>query len=248
MRIRNALLGPLYRSKFLQAAFFNPLVEFHQWRLNKFVRSAAATLSPDQVIFDIGAGELKYRTYFAHCRYVSSDLCIGDGDWNYKGIDVVASAYQLPLPADSLDAVLCIQVLEHLEAPIDALLEFRRVLKPFGRAYVSAPLLAGEHQQPFDFFRYTRYGLATLAARSGFKVVSLEPHGGSVIALELQLWSTFWGLLPFRRQGATRYILYLALYPIKLLTGALALAFDAFDRTKSATINYDVVLEKESSV
>lgn len=244
MSVRGYIIKALYGSRLLQALLYNPLVEYHQWRLSKFVRMAAAETKPEQSVIDVGAGELKYKQYFGHCRYVSNDLGVGDEDWNYRGIDIVSSAYAIPVEAASFDRVLCIQVLEHLDAPERAFQEFHRILKPGGRAYLSAPLIAGEHQQPHDFFRYTRYAFSILGERHGFRVISITPHGGCVTMLETMLWATFWALLPIPRQTAGRYLLYLLFYPIKLVTGLLALVVDVLDRKKSFTINYDVVLEK----
>lgn len=34
------------------------------------------------------------------------------------------------------------------------------------------------HEQPRDFYRYTKFGLQYLAEKSGFEVVSIKPTGG----------------------------------------------------------------------
>ncbi|TLX20895.1 class I SAM-dependent methyltransferase [Thermomonas fusca] len=244
MSFRRRVIDVLYSSKLLKSVLFNPLAEFHQWRLLRFVRGAASSTAAGQRVIDVGAGELKYKPHFAHCQYVSSDLCIGDGDWSYAGIDIVSSAYDIPVESGSFDAVLCIQVLEHLDAPDRAFEEFHRVLKPGGYAYLSAPLLFGEHQQPHDFFRFTRYGLVSLGKRHGLKVLSIEPHGGCFIAIETTFWAAFWEIMPFRRQTLGRYLIYALLYPIKITTGLMALTLDMLDRKKSMTINYDVIYQK----
>lgn len=246
MRFRRRLVEALYSSAWLKRLVFNPVVEFHQWRLLRFVTSAARSLAPGDGVIDVGAGELKYKHYFSHCRYVSNDLCIGDEAWSYSGIDIVSSAYAIPVADGSFDAVLCIQVLEHLDAPDEVFKEFNRILKPGGCLFLSAPLLSGEHQQPHDYFRFTRFGLAALGERNGLNVLSLQPHGGSVVAVETLFWSALWEMVPVRRQSFLRYSLYLLLYPIKLATGALALALDTLDRKKTMTINYDVVFRKPS--
>jgi SAM-dependent methyltransferase len=244
MNARKLLISALYRWKFLQVLLFNPMVEYHQWKLTRFVRRAAADTKTDESIIDIGAGELKYKPYFSHCRYFSNDLCIGDSDWNYSGIDIVSSAYDIPVESATFDRALCIQVLEHLDEPDRAFSEFQRLLKTGGRLYLSAPLIAGEHQQPYDFYRYTRFGLAALGSKHGFRLVEIEPHGGAPIAIETLAWATFWEILPIRRQSTLRYLAYAIVYPIKFVTGLLALLLDTGDRKKSFTINYDAVFEK----
>lgn len=244
MKSRTDILRKLYTNRFLKTLFFNPFAEYHQWRLLRFVRDAASELEAGSSIIDVGAGELKYRTEFAGCHYVSNDLCVGDDNWDYADIDIVSSAYAIPVETGKFDAILCIQVFEHLDAPEDALREFSRILRPGGRIYLSAPLLAGEHQQPYDFFRYTRYGYAKLAERHEFKIISIEPHGGAVIVLETMAWAMLWEMLPFRRQSVMRYLIYVLLYPVKLTTGVLALLIDQLDRKKAMTINYNVIFER----
>lgn len=248
MKIRSKIIGVLYANNWMKWLVFNPFVEYHQWRLLRFVENAASSIREDQSIIDVGAGELKYKENFSHCNYVSNDLCIGDDGWSYSGVDIISSVYDIPVEEGSFDAVLCIQVLEHLDRPDLAFFEFCRILKPGGRVYLSAPLLAGEHQQPYDFFRYTRYGYQKLAERSGFKVISAEPHGGGFIAVENLLWATFWEIVPIRRQTVFRYLMYLLLYPLKFLIGMLVLLLDGLDRKKSMTINYDVILEKVDKI
>ncbi|WP_082592186.1 class I SAM-dependent methyltransferase [Stenotrophomonas nitritireducens] len=244
MALRKRLLDAVHSNEYIKRVLFNPFAEYHQWRLLGFVRDAAHEIGAGGSVIDIGAGELKYRSQFSHCRYVSNDLCVGDEGWNYEGIDLVSSAYAIPVEDDSFDAVLCIQVMEHLDNPDGAFREFHRILKGRGRAYVSAPLLAGEHQQPHDFLRYTRYGFSVLGERNGFRVLSISPHGGCAIAVETLMWAAFWELAPLPRQSLARYAVYVLLYPVKLLTGALALLLDMLDKKKSMTINYNVVYEK----
>ena len=50
------------------------------------------------------------------------------------------SAYDIPFPARSFEIVTCFEVLEHLKAPVDALKEIDRVLRPGGHLVVSTPV------------------------------------------------------------------------------------------------------------
>jgi 2-polyprenyl-3-methyl-5-hydroxy-6-metoxy-1,4-benzoquinol methylase len=43
------------------------------------------------------------------------------------------------IPDDSVDVVLCAEVLEHLESPLDALQNIYRVLSPRGRVLLGVP-------------------------------------------------------------------------------------------------------------
>jgi SAM-dependent methyltransferase len=70
------------------------------------------------------------------------------------------------------------QVFEHLAYPQKGAAEMYRVLKPGGYALVTVPQWNELHEEPHDYFRYTNYGLETLFAEAGFKVVSMSQVGG----------------------------------------------------------------------
>ncbi len=53
----------------------------------------------------------------------------------FRGIN--ASVYNIPLPANSRDAVISINVFNHIDRPQDALREIHRVLKPGGKLLVN---------------------------------------------------------------------------------------------------------------
>jgi SAM-dependent methyltransferase len=130
---------------------------------------------------DVGCGD---KPYSALTRgIVSRHIGIDHSETLHRGaqIDIVASAYDTTLPDASVDTVLCTTVLEHLERPVDALREFRRILRPGGFAILSAPLFWHLHEEPRDFFRYTQFGLRYLLEQAGFSVVSVKPLSGFMV-------------------------------------------------------------------
>lgn len=92
--------------------------------------------------------------------------------------DVYATIYGVPFSDGSFDCALSTAVLEHLERPQAALREARRVLKPGAPAVFTAPLYWHLHEEPRDFFRYTRHGLAYLFDQAGFENVSIQALSG----------------------------------------------------------------------
>lgn len=247
MSFRKRFIFPLINTRLMQAILYNPLTEFHQFKLLRFVKRIAIRIGTHEKLLDIGAGELKYRRYFSNCQYISNDLGVGDSEWIYNNIDIVSPAENIPVADASFDHILCTQVLEHIETPDRVFAEFNRILKINGMLYLSVPLSAIEHQVPYDYFRYTRYGLESLGRRFGFEILSVEPHGGIFINIENMIWCAFWLLFPAKRFSWLRYIVYFLLLPIKATTGLLAVLIDPLDRIKNYTINYNFVYRKIDS-
>lgn len=154
------------------------LCDLGRWYVTEFVRSVAARLPAGSRLLDAGAGECTYKRFFAHCRYVAMDFGMGETGWNYSNLDAFARLDALPVREGSMDAVLCTQVLEHLDRPWRALPQMYLALKPGGALYLTAPMASPEHQAPHDFFRYTSYGLRSLCRDAGFQDPRIEALGG----------------------------------------------------------------------
>jgi SAM-dependent methyltransferase len=227
------------------------LQDLGRWYITGFVERVAASLPEGTSVLDAGAGECSYKRLFSHCRYTAVDLAVGDNSWNYQNLDHVAPLDQLPFEDHSYDAVLCTQVLEHLERPSDCLSELYRVLKPGGRLYLTAPMSHFEHQVPYDFFRYTSFGLDSLLKGAAFKENQITPFGGIFTrwAYELPRAMNFFpgtGLLSGRFS-----VRGLLLFPMKIVCAILVriiqrvfLFLDRFDKQRNDPFGWAVVSTK----
>lgn len=128
-------------------------------------------------LLDVGCGAQPYKIIFKDV--VESHIGI---DLPFTGpmtIDAFGSVFELPVRSNSCDTVLCTQVLEHLPEPHRAFDEIYRVLKNGGCLMLTAPMAWELHAEPYDFFRFTKHGLRSLAVISGFEVVYIEATSGS---------------------------------------------------------------------
>lgn len=180
-------------------AWVRERVEVNVYRLRRFMRQAGETIPNGARVLDAGAGEGRFRSFFDHTRYVGVDLAVGDEVWDYSGLDAVADLERLPFPAESFDAALCTQVLEHVPEPGRVIAEIARVLRPGGRLFLSAPQSWHLHQAPHDYYRYTAYGLRHLLESGGLAVESIEPLGGYFWYLSFQLQNLNYWLFSHRR-------------------------------------------------
>lgn len=94
--------------------------------------------------------------------------------------DIFADAASLPIATQSCDAVILLEVLEHLKQPKDALLEVSRVLRPNGCLLLSVPFLYPIHDAPYDFQRLTRHGLERDLIDAGLEIISIEEKNSTL--------------------------------------------------------------------
>jgi SAM-dependent methyltransferase len=87
-----------------------------------------------------------------------------------ENVDIVGDAHRLPIASNSLDAVHCEAVFEHLEDPVDAAAELFRVMKPGAIGYVCTPFMQPFHGYPSHFQNFTHLGHKRLFERAGFEV------------------------------------------------------------------------------
>lgn len=88
-----------------------------------------------------------------------------------KRADFFYDGNTFPFEDASYDGVICNQVLEHVFNPDQFLHEILRVLKPGGNLLLTIPFVWDEHEQPWDYARYSSFGLRSLLERNGFVVV-----------------------------------------------------------------------------
>lgn len=124
-------------------------------------------------VLDVGAGEVdRYGRFFSIKDRVRMDVHPG------PNVDVVGSADNIPFDNESFDSVVCTQVFEHLKYPQKSAQEIFRVLKKGGHAVITVPQMNELHEEPHDYFRYTKYGLRVLFGDAGFKIVEENQRGG----------------------------------------------------------------------
>lgn len=217
-------------------------LDLHRSAVDAFVARSAASVPEGAKVLDAGAGEAPHRHLWGHTRYLTVDDGRGDGRWDYGRLSLVGDLLTLPIRDGSVDVVVSTETLEHLTDPDVFLAEVRRVLRPGGRLLMTAPLAFKEHQQPHDFFRYTRYGLALLLERAGLEPERVEPEGGYFLFLGDKIQPAHRYL--FHKDRALVWkILFLILQPFSMLFFTvfvpwLCILLDPLDRKRDHTTGF----------
>ena len=144
--------------------------------------------------------------------------------------------------AESYDVILCTEVLEHVPRPERLMEEAWRVLKPGGKLILSVPHLSRLHEEPFDYYRFTKYGLNVLFERNSFSVLELVSTGS--------LFSFFGHQISTAIVGSTWHIPLLGRIVFLLNAGLCSLPCYALDKlfplSERYPLGYVAVVEKSS--
>lgn len=222
---------------------FNRFISYDVFKTEEFVKKVACHIEKNSKILDVGAGLCPYKKHFQHADYVSQDFCLnGDNmDWDFSHIDIKSDLHDMPIEDNSFDYILCTFVLEHIKYPQKAFREFSRILKKNGKLFLVAPLVSEEHHEPFDYFRFTKYGLKLLAEENGFKINQMKKRGGFFIFLS-QTITSFSHY--YFKNDAIEKMFYILLYPINFLIAFVCYFLDKIDKTKIA-LSYECIFEKK---
>jgi len=124
------------------------------------------------------------------------------------GCDVIFDIEKkFPLDDKSYNAVITLNVLEHIYNYQNVISEVYRVLKTDGLFIISIPFVYGIHGSPDDYFRYTRSTLEKILSDYHFKGIKIKELGYGFFSLTYQF---FEGAIPiFLRSFVKRLHIFL---------------------------------------
>jgi SAM-dependent methyltransferase len=128
---------------------------------------------------DIGCGKFPY-----YGIYRDRTTSVAGVDWpnslhDNPHIDHFCDLNEgIGLNDESVDTVLCTDVLEHIYRPARLWSEIARVLTHGGKAIIGTPFYYWIHEAPHDYYRYTKFALERHAQDARLEVLSIEPIGG----------------------------------------------------------------------
>ena len=130
-------------------------------------------------------------------------------------------------------------MLEHVPTPWETVAEISRLLKPEGTLLRPVPQAWRLHEEPHDYYRYTKFGLAYLLESCGMKIEQLLPQGGVWIHVGTSLINHMWIKAVHRKTVA-----WAARVTITFLINLFCETAEKSSSNQADTCNYLLVAKK----
>lgn len=219
------------------------LARQHNWLIfsvvNPAIGQALKSYAKGKLV-DIGCGEKPYKEMASPYVEIHTGVDHQESIHDKSCMDFFGTAYSIPLESESYDTVLCTYALEHLEEPSLAISEAWRVLKPGSYAIYTVPFFWHLHEEPRDFYRYTKYGLRYLFEKNGFEIVEISALSGFSVTFAQEL---VYFLYRYRRGGFINPLWWI-IPPIGHLIQMIAYFLNKIEKTEMFTCEYIVVARK----
>jgi len=127
-------------------------------------------------LLDIGCGNKPYEKELKNkiSKYIGVDI-IQSSD---NKVDYLCPANNIPLEDCFFDTIISTQTIEHVEDHQGLINEAFRLLRPNGTFIISGPMYWPLHEEPYDFFRFTKYGFQYILEKAGFEIIDIKSNGG----------------------------------------------------------------------
>ncbi len=199
-------------------------------------------------LLDVGCGQKPYMEVLKCVEeYIGLDVPTSMHD--LSRVDVIGTAMTLPFQDCAFDNILCTEVLEHVPEPLFALKEMHRVTNSGGILLLTVPLSEQLHEEPYDFYRFTVYGLEHILNKSSWKILRIYQRGGGWLELGYRLSSYLYQTAGATKRAKGALQPRLVLGPFVVIVCALiqlsAMILDKVWKSSLSTIGYAVVAERK---
>lgn len=182
------------RDIYLHSAFFPGIVGlfinpfyFARKGLAKHISELAVHITGKTL--DIGCGSKPYMSLYKSSEYVGLEIDTPENR-SSKNADYFYDGEHFPFDDASFDSIVANEVFEHVFNPAQFLTETARVLKPGGTVLMTMPFVWDEHEQPYDFARYSSFGIRSLLEQNGFSIVEQRKSTDDIRVI-FQLLNTY---------------------------------------------------------
>ena len=182
--------------------------------------------SKQDLILDVGCGELPYYHRLVKGRIISTDMK------KSKTTDIICDSHNIPLKKERFDKLICINSFYYFSDPFKAINEFSRVLKKDGKLIMAMPFIYPIHDVPVDKYRFTEYGIRNLL-KNDFEIKKIKVVGGIFSLPSVILHSLIKGVPAL-----------IVLYPLYILAQLLSI-LDPIDFSGRWPVYYFILASKK---
>jgi SAM-dependent methyltransferase len=192
------------------SAFYNPFF-FTRKRLYDNLAQLAPMLKGN--VLDFGCGAKPYKKLFtAAASYTGIDIEVSGHSHKNEQVDVYYDGKTIPFADGHFDHIFSTEVFEHVFNIDEVLPEVVRVLKPGGYLLITCPFVWPEHERPYDYARYTSFGIKHLLEKHGLEIAQQIKTGNFIETLAQLNMFLLYCYLPKKPK-----LLYLVLHQIFIL-------------------------------
>ena len=174
-------------------------------------------------VLDFGCGEKPYQQLFDYDEYIGVDIEVSGHDNSQNNVDVFRDGSSLPFENATFDSILATEVFEHVFNIDDILTEIHRVLKSWGSILITTPFAIHEHEVPYDFARYTWWGMQHLLTKHWFSIMSNQHYGSyRDTILQLTIWF-LWKVTETKYTYLTLVLRIILVAPLMIVINILSL-------------------------
>jgi SAM-dependent methyltransferase len=231
----------LYKlERFFERRFLAWLIRMSKSRsrhgLYEFLTGNYRMITDSARVLSVGAGGEINRLLSVHSRRRGFKSLSLDIDLK-RNPDIVGDICMHGFKDKVFDVVILSEVLEHLYSPTEGLQNIYRILKPGGKLILSAPFIMPIHDQPNDFFRFTRYGLALLLRK--FRQVEISELNSYFEAIDV-----LWVRLIQNESMSARFASFFIIPIVYFLKRPLTILLSRLIPTSAMTTGYGVIALK----
>ena len=141
-------------------------------------------------LLDVGCGSKPYQSLFKVDSYTGIDIEVSGHNHKRSKIDKFYDGKNIPYEDHKFDYVFSSETFEHVFNLEELLQEINRVLKKGGKLGFTCPFVWDEHEQPYDFARYTSFAIDHLLNKNGFELIKLY-KSTNYIETVIQMFSAY---------------------------------------------------------
>lgn len=197
-------------------------------------------------ILDIGAGYSPYKFLLNNkiTSYFGIDITEAH-QFGYKNPDVILyDGKNIPFKDGMFDAIICTEVLEHVQDFQYLINEIYRTAKECANIFVTIPWSARYHYIPYDYFRYTPTSLLSMFSK--FSNIQIKNRGTDFSVVGSKIIVIFFrGFFPLKKWKyifLPVYIICLPVLIISMLIAHLSILFNI--GSPDDPLGYTIILKK----